>query len=324
MLLALTKQDNIIRLESRHLKISSKSGSETDIIPVNLLDRVILTEPSRISGAVMQQLLEAHIPVILIGKNGKYLGQMHYTPGGDCQRRRLQAMLPAEDLLQPAINLLDAKLYNQKRVLQRLAANRRQHCPACRTMERLRRKLPLQKNPDQLKGIEGLAAHCYFEALSSYFPEWCAFSKRCKRPAMDPANALLSYSYAIMTGEMENLIRLHALDPAFGFLHCKNYDTPALALDLLEPFRPGYCDMLVINLLTHHHIRREHFAATENGIRLTPDGRRIFFRAWEEKRARKFKNNGILTGWQNVWDLQVRNWLKFLTDGILPSFFRLY
>ena len=93
MLLALTKQDNIIRLESRHLKISSKSGGETDIIPVNLLDRVILTEPSRISGAVMQQLLEVHIPVILIGKNGKYLGQMHYTPGGDCQRRRLQAML---------------------------------------------------------------------------------------------------------------------------------------------------------------------------------------------------------------------------------------
>ena len=136
-------------------------------------------------------------------------------------------------------------------------------------------------------------------------------------------NALLSYSYAVMAGEFENLIRLHALDPSWGFLHCESYNTPALALDLMEPFRVGCCDMLVIGLLTHHCLRKEHFFFTDREVRLSAEGRKIFFTAWESKRSRKFKFDGRVTDWQNIWDLQVRNWLNFLLTGELSSFFKL-
>ena len=151
MLLALTKQETVLRLESRHLKVSSEqSEAVAGTIPVNLLDRVILTESAQISGAVMQKFLEARLPVILLDKRGKYLGEFHFTPSGDSKRRRTQALFVPEENLLPAKKLLDAKLYNQKRLLQRLAANRH----------------------------------------------------------------------------------------------------PALVLDLMEPFRPGYCDMLAVSLLT--------------------------------------------------------------------------
>ena len=280
MLLALTKQETVLRLESRHLQVSSEqSEAVAGTIPVNLLDRVILTECARISGAVMQQFLEAHIPVILLDKRGKYLGEFHFAPLGDSQRRRAQALFVPEENLTPAKSLLDAKLYNQKRLLQRLAANRHQECPACYSIEHLRRKLFQQPDLDSLKGVEGLAGRIYFGILKSFLPEWCVFSGRNRHPAKDPFNALLSYSYAVMKGELENLIRLHALDPAFGFLHCQSYNTPALALDLMEPFRPGYCDVLAVSLLTHHHLRCEHFIAADGAVRLSGPGREIFFRA---------------------------------------------
>ena len=322
MLLLLTKQSNVIRLESRHLKISSDAG-DSGIIPLNLLDRVILTESAHISGAVMQQFLEARIPIILVNKTGKYVGEFHYTPMGDSKRRKAQALFePAENLL-PARNLLVAKLYNQKRLLQRLAANRNRNFPEHYQLDNLRKKLTRQPDLDSLKGIEGLASRIYFGALKTYLPEWCSFSGRNRRPAVDSFNALLSYSYAVLTGEFENLIRLHALDPAFGFLHCQSYNTPALALDLIEPFRPGYCDMLALGLLTRRHLRGEHFTDAGGATRLTGEGRKIFFRAWELKRKRRFKYGGKRISWQDVWDLQVRNWLKFLTGGITPEFFKL-
>lgn len=178
MLLALTKQNSIIRLESRHLKIISSSEDTTEIIPVKLLDRVILSDCVRISGAVIQQLLEAHIPIFILGKYEKYLGQFHYTPAGDCQRRRLQALfLPDENLI-PAKQLLSAKLYNQKRLLQRLAANRKQRCDACHDIDKMQKKIMNQQSLDKLKGIEGIAAHYYFDALAQYLPDWCKFRGR--------------------------------------------------------------------------------------------------------------------------------------------------
>jgi CRISPR-associated protein Cas1 len=231
---------------------------------------------------------------------------------------------PEKNLI-PAKNLLSAKLYNQKRLLQRLATNRElSPHPNCSTIEKLRKRLARQQTLDQLKGIEGLAAHYYFETLKDYLPEWCNFSGRNRKPALDPVNALLSYSYAIMTGEIENLIRLHALDPAFGFLHCSNYNTSSLAFDLMEPFRPGFCDMLAISLITHKHLRKEHFIYSTDYVALSYEGKKIFFKAWETKRNRKLQYQEKTVNWQDIWDQQVMNWLTFLTERTIPKFFKLH
>ena len=322
MLLAITKNDAVIRLESRHLRVESENVSRT--IPLNLVDRVLLAGYPQLSGAVMQQLLMAHVPVIMLSEDGRYLGEIHYTPGGNSERRRLQALCASESDLRPAKALLAAKLYNQKRVLQRLAANRKGTCPECDELTLLAREVRSQESLDALKGVEGLAARRYFNALGRFIPGWCGFSGRTRRPAKDPANALLSYGYAVMAGEMENLIRLHALDPCFGFLHCGQYDKPVLALDLMEPFRPAFCDVLALTLLTRRCLRPEHFHREANGAcRLTRPGREIFLRAWERKRAGKFKCSGRNVNWQEVQNRQVLLWLDFLTAGAIPDFFKM-
>lgn len=325
MLLALTKDDSVLRLESKHLTISFSGDEQLQTIPLPLIDRVVLTDTPRISGAVIQELLIRKIPVTFVSGKGEFLGQLHFTPGGECQRRRQQHQMSVSEKnnLQASCCLLEAKLYNQKRLLQRLSANRKLPCRECREISKLYKMLKFQTTVELLKGIEGLAARYYFGALKNFMPEWCGFSGRNRHPALDPVNALLSYSYAVMTGEFENLIRLHGLDPGIGFLHCDQYNTPTLAFDLMEPFRPVFCDLLVLDLLNHRRLREEHFDRSADFCRLTPAGRKIFFAAWENKRERKFKYAEKTVIWQDIWNNQVMQWINCLKTEELPTFFRM-
>ncbi len=108
MLLATTGDDSIIRLESRHLTVTN-NDCIAGIVPLNLLNRVILSDMAQVSGMVIQELLKRHIPVIMLTADGKYLGQIHYSPRGDNERKRLQYGFVPESNLLPAKRLLDAK-----------------------------------------------------------------------------------------------------------------------------------------------------------------------------------------------------------------------
>ena len=55
---------------------------------------------------------------------GNYIGQIHYSSTGNCDRLQLQCQVYKKQELLPAQHLLNIKIYNQKRVLQRLAAAR--------------------------------------------------------------------------------------------------------------------------------------------------------------------------------------------------------
>lgn len=326
MLLALTHNDSVVRLESRHLTVSN-AGLLCGTVPVNLLSRVILTGLSQISGAVLQAFLERHIPVIVVTSCGQYLGQWHYTPSGDCGRKQRQYLFRIKEDITPAQQLLNVKLYNQKRVLQRLSAVRKDGNSAGREIEKIQKLLFRQTTCSALLGIEGNAAKLYFSALAEYVPKWCNFTGRNRCPPQDPFNAVLSYCYTIMTGELENLIRLHLLDPGIGILHSNKYNTPALALDFLELFRAGYCDMLVMGLFTRHQLRQEHFYYTETEKErqcyLTDAGKKVFFKRWEQKRKSCITWEGHKISWQEVWNRQIMQWIGFLEQQKELNFFKM-
>ena len=324
MPLAITNTESIIRLESRHLTVADNDRI-AGIVPLNLLKRVILTDIPQISGAVIQALLQRHIPVIMLTGNGEYLGQTHYSPSGYNERKRLQYSFEQGNNLLPAKRLLETKHYNQKRVLQRLASARNGKCYACINIKKFQGLLYCKTSLNELCGIEGLAAREYFGALRAFIPDWCNFTGRHRRPAPDPFNAALSYSYAVMTGELENLLRLHLLEPGIGFLHKDQYNVPTLALDLQEIFRPCFCDMLIISLFNHHQLRKEHFEFdSENGAcRLNRNGKNVFFTAWERKRKCRFKYGDKRMQWQDIWNQQILNWIKFLEKQTDINFFKM-
>jgi CRISPR associated protein Cas1 len=100
----------------------------------------------------------------------------------------------------------------------------------------------------QLLGIEGDAASVYFRAFAGLLksPEDkqsaselapFRFEARNRRPPTDPVNAMLSLAYAMLTRHLTITLASVGLDPYRGFYHAPRYGRPALALDLMEPFR---------------------------------------------------------------------------------------
>jgi hypothetical protein len=90
------------------------------------------------------------------------------------------------------------------------------------------------------------------------------------RRAINPANAILNYLYAIL--EVETTLALHkvGLDPGLGVLHADQRGRDSLALDLMEAVRPEV-DSFVLNTLTVQRFRKaDFFETTDGGCRILP------------------------------------------------------
>ncbi len=95
-------------------------------IPIRDLDRLIVAESVQITSQALAALLRASIPVSVLGCSGQFLGG--FLPAqndhGLARLRQYQRTLEAPFTLQMAGRIVTAKLYNQRRVLQRLIASR--------------------------------------------------------------------------------------------------------------------------------------------------------------------------------------------------------
>ncbi len=135
-----------------------------------------------------------------------------------------------------------------------------------------------------LLAAEGYASGVYFSAFRALFGERFGFSGRQRRPPRDLVNALLSFGYTLLTQLGVHAVQAAGLDPHIGYLHSVHYGRPALALDLIEEFRPVVVDALVARLLLRGEIGLDDVdrGREEPGVWLTADARRRFLAAWED------------------------------------------
>ena len=70
-------------------------------------------------------------------------------------------------------------------------------------------------------------------------------------------------------------------DPLLGFYHQPRFGRPALALDLMEPFRPLIADSAVLSAINMRMVTPGDFVQAGPAVSLSPGGRRGFFRAYE-------------------------------------------
>jgi CRISPR-associated endonuclease Cas1 len=141
----------------------------------------------------------------------------------------------------------------------------------------------------ELLGYEGEAAARYFRAFSTMlgaaardFPEF-SFDKRTRRPPADPVNAMLSLSYALLTRTWLCVLSAVGFDPYLGFYHRPRFGRPALALDMMEPFRPILADSTVILAINNSEVRHDGFVAAGPAVSLKPNARRALITAYERR-----------------------------------------
>jgi len=142
---------------------------------------------------------------------------------------------------------------------------------------------------EELLGYEGTAAGRYFQNFSSMLRQGVDaemsfdFMGRNRRPPKDPVNALLSFAYSMLTREWTIALSAVGLDPYRGFYHKPRFARPALALDMMEPFRPLVADSAVLTAINNGEVRPTDFVRAAGGCNMSDSGRKRFIAVFERR-----------------------------------------
>ena len=113
------------------------------------------------------------------------------------------------------------------------------------------------------------------------------FDRRNRRPPTDPVNALLSFAYSMLTRTFTVTLSAIGFDVYRGFYHRSRYGRPALALDLMEPFRPIVADSTVLQAINNGEVKPDDFLHGGTGTALKSGGRKRFIAAFERRLAQE-------------------------------------
>lgn len=106
-------------------------------------------------------------------------------------------------------------------------------------------------------------------------------------------NALLSFLYAMWTNDCRSACEAAGLDPQLGFLHAVRPGRAALALDLVEEFRP-LADRLALTLVNRLQVGADAFVEREGGaVLLDGDARKAVVVAYQERKGDELRH-GLL------------------------------
>ncbi len=176
----------------------------------------------------------------------------------------------------------------------------------------------------ELLGIEGNAARLYFEAFPALIRAaegaefGFDFTTRSRRPPKDPVNALLSFAYSLLAKDVAIAARAIGLDPFLGFFHQPRYGRPALALDLMEEFRPIIADSAVLSAINTGVVTGGDFVRSSLGTAMRPAGRKRFMAAYERRVEEEVTHPvfGYRISYRRVLEVQCRLLSRYLMGEI--------
>jgi CRISP-associated protein Cas1 len=275
-------------LDSERLVIRDRDNNRLAQHPLFCLRSISLSSRSASLSSDLLAALATHgVSLSVCDFSGQPLGHFDFFLPGSWLSLQAQALATHDPsrAASLAATLLIEKLHAQRRLLRYLAARAASPDLLPRAVDALSSSLAalhtLRQAPSgdlsadraSMLGHEGAAAHAYWQAISDTLPHHHASSqlRRVGRGAEDPINASLNYGYAILLPRLTAMIHRAGLHPAGGFLHVPHGARPALALDLIEPYR-CIVDDAVLGL-----IRRRKSPLPSDG--LPPDWRRAIVTA---------------------------------------------
>lgn len=228
---------------------------------------------------------------------GKYLCQVVGKPVGNVLLRREQFRWADNDEKAGTISglMIAAKVANSRAVLQRELRNHGESETISAVIKQLAatiRSCKVSSDVDRLRGLEGEAAANYFGVFNELIRvDDFVFNGRVRRPPTDPVNALLSFTYSMITQECVSALTGVGLDPYVGFLHKDRPGRPSLALDLLEEFRAYWAERFVLTLINRKQFQKNDFITEATGaVRLTDTARKTFLTAYQERKQQEVQH----------------------------------
>ncbi|MFZ2148810.1 MAG: type I-C CRISPR-associated endonuclease Cas1c, partial [Sedimentisphaerales bacterium] len=224
-------------------------------VPVHTISGIVCFGNVSCSPFLMGFCAENDVAISYLTEHGRFLAKVQGPVSGNVLLRREQYRKADDPKFSAEVTkfLLTGKITNCRTVLQRALRDHANKIDeqgvrnAVARLNHLIESLDQQQTLDVLRGIEGDAAHIYFNVFDHLIvaqKEAFHFDERNRRPPLDNVNCLLSFIYTLVMHDVRSALESVGLDPAVGFLHRDRPGRPGLALDLMEEFRPYIADRL--------------------------------------------------------------------------------
>lgn len=293
--LYVTTENAYLALDGENVVIQS-DGSTLGRLPLHIIDGIMSFGYIGASPALMGKCAEMNKSLVFLKPNGQFLAKITGKSYGNILLRREQYRIcdNKERSLAIAKNIISAKLSNSNTVLSRAV---RDHALRIDTQKFSQIAASLQsgkvksynaESADSLRGLEGECASLYFSVFDAMILQQkddFFYKSRSRRPPTDNVNAMLSFSYSLLTSMCVSALEAVGLDAYAGVYHTERPGRCSMALDLLEEFRAPFADRFVLTTINQKSICGKDLMEKESGgILLTEDGRKKFLSLWQQKK----------------------------------------
>lgn len=314
------------------LEVSDRDGRKLASARLRDVSQVVLQGNVYVTTPCLQALMQLDVPVSWNSYGGFFFGHSIGNGHKNVELRTAQYRSSFDEriCLRVARGLVAAKITNCRTQLRR---NWKGEAPPERLLadlKQVRRRAERADSTDTLLGHEGHAAALYFGAfrqtLKAIEPASESlldfdFARRNRRPPTDPVNAMLSFAYSMLVRTWTTTLTAVGFDAFRGFYHQPRYGRPALALDLMEPFRPLLADSVVMQVINNGEVRPSDFLRVAGSVNLDADGRKRFIAAFERRLSHEITHPlfGYRLSYRRLLELQARLFGRFLL-GELPDY----
>ncbi|MDT3695305.1 MAG: type I-C CRISPR-associated endonuclease Cas1c [Ignavibacterium sp.] len=297
--LYITSDDAFVHKEREtfivELKDSEGNSKKAFQAPIHTIENIVCFGFKALTPQLMAFCAENNVGVSYLTETGKFLAKVYGAQKGNVLLRKAQYAISDNEFesLKIAKPIIAAKVSNYRYLLLRHQRNHPENISdeVINSADILGSRLKNIKEAetlDELRGYEGECANIYFNILSDLITsqkEDFIFTKRSKRPPLDPANALLSFLYSILANDVRSALETVGLDPQVGFLHQLRPGRPSLALDIMEEFRAYLGDRVMLNLINLKQVNIRDFEIRESGeVRMSDNARKELLTAYQKRK----------------------------------------
>lgn len=263
-------------------------------VPLHHLGGVVIFGDIMVSPAALHRCADDGRGVVLLDRRGQFKARLEGPLSGNILLRQAQHRAATAQALELARGIVAGKLRNARQIVLRGARDSGNDADqeALRHSGRLLaghiRRLPNEETLNGVRGVEGDGARVYFAAIRHLIrPDARAvfsFERRSRRPPLDRFNALISFLYTLLVHDCRSAVESVGLDTQLGFLHAVRPGRPALALDLMEEFRP-LADRLALTLINRGQLTEKDFELRPGGaVYLAENGRKTVLSAYQQRK----------------------------------------
>lgn len=340
--LAVPREDALPAYVQAHRAYIGKSGEtlqvkldeeRTQTVRLVETSQLVILGHASLSTPALHELMRREIPVSWHSYGGWFLGHTVGTGHKNVELRTAQyrATFDERTCRELARGFVEAKVRNARTLLRRNWRDGKPPAELMRALKEDAERAGRARSLSELLGLEGTAAARYFGVFGEVLrtdDERRAlafdFRQRNRRPPADPVNALLSFAYTLLVRAWTVTLTAVGFDAYRGFYHQPRYGRPALALDLMEPFRPLLADSSVIQAINNGEVRPTDFVSAAGSVNLTGDGRKRFIAAFERRMGQEITHPlfGYRVSYRRLLELQARLLARYLLGELdrYPNF----